>query len=64
MKFEGRIQSTPIFWEAYKKVKNCITQYEKEKFKCEGNNKPGGRWISGGGHRVVCVDVRKEIFSF
>ena len=64
LKIEGRVQSTPTFWESYKKVRNCIAQYEKGKFKFEENNKPGGKWILGGGHKVVSADVRKEFFAF
>ena len=61
---KDEVQSTPIFWDAYKKVRNCITQYEKGKFKSEVNNKAEGKQISREWFKAVCADVYKELFAF
>ena len=64
LNLKDEAQSTQIFRDAYKKVRNCITQYEKGKFKSETNNKPGGKQISGGGRKVVCANACKGLFAF
>ena len=45
-------------------MRNCIKQYENGKFKSEANNKPGQKRISGGGCKVICADVHKELYCF
>ena len=64
LNLRDEVQPTPIFRHAYKKVRNCITQYEKGKLKSEANNKPGGKRILGGRRKVACADFRKELFAF
>ena len=64
LNLKDEVQSTPTFRDAYEKVRNRITQFEKGKFKSEANNKLGVKRISGGGRKVVCTDIRKELFCF